>query len=546
MDEFMGELGSRLKFSITDSTMMCIVHDAMDRAHEKVKSRGVIARLSEMSRFYELAIIQLEGCLKFVHEESEACGEFEEGHQDLLIDLADIRNHLLCRLQESEMAISDKDRELMERAETEWRLRQALEIKEWEMESLRARREGFHESKEGELQLSELKNSVDQQVWNIRQNLEVPEENHYHGFDLDWETATPRDDRTGNRRIERMGLHISNLKETLDLAFGKMQSSIFSSSEAGPAEHQWRWAVEKDVTISVIRGSVLDIQKNLEPRSADREEKKNRMPRLLNELQRLQRENEDLKFQEATSGQLYLDILRGFKDELCARLLDEFVSEVQIREGVLSSVLKRTVIETRSLIGKNLEFIDAGSRFREEIHPYIWEEKFRNIVQAKSAESNRNIQVGVIEEDDAFDRSVEVQNASNSMRVEPEKHLEELASRMEQSFLEFLDAISISQQSISSYIVKNNTRLENMKYQLELLSRQIDLLRKESVYKKAFIRRCQNLQKAETEVDLLGDQVDLLLGLLKMVHVKLCQHSADLEQYFEVSDMLMLIQKELA
>lgn len=105
----MGELGSRLKFSITDSTMMCIVHDAMDRAHGKVKSRGVIARLSEMSRFYELAIIQLEGCLKFVHEEAEAYG-FDRSHQDLLIDLAEIRNHLLGRLEESEMAISDKDR----------------------------------------------------------------------------------------------------------------------------------------------------------------------------------------------------------------------------------------------------------------------------------------------------------------------------------------------------------------------------------------------------------------------------------------------------
>lgn len=488
----------------------------------------------------------------------------------------------------------------MERAETEWRLRQALELKERELESLRARSEGFDESKEGELQFSELKNSVEQQVSNIRQNLEVPEEQH--GFGLDWKSR-PSNDKIGNRRIERMGLDISNLKETLDLAFRKMQGAIFSS-EAGPAEQQWRWAIEKDVTIWVIKGSVWDVQESFESGMADREEKEN--VALFNEVQRLKQENEEMKLQEIASGQLYLDLLRGFTDELCTRLLD-FESEVQIRESVLCTVLNRRVIQNSSLTSEDLECNDAvehyktESCFREEIHRLIFEETFRSIFLTTDAGSNGNLQIEARAEDDIsrprtendlYDQSVEVQNTPNSMRDELGKALEELASSVEQSLLEFSEVVSISQHNICNYIAKNNTRsfqhiqmsyygqeilplkekitcsvrlcrLENMKHHLDLLSGQIGLLRKrESVYEKAFIRRCQNLQKAETEVmkeydlvftfqtlqlhyphrnhlkqvDLLADQVELLLGLLKMVYMKLCQHSTVLEQYFEVSD----------
>lgn len=77
--------------SITDSTMMWIVHQAMDKAHEKVKSKeGIVERLNEMSKFYELAVMQLEGCLKFVQEETDSC-ILESNHEEVLSDLKVIR-----------------------------------------------------------------------------------------------------------------------------------------------------------------------------------------------------------------------------------------------------------------------------------------------------------------------------------------------------------------------------------------------------------------------------------------------------------------------
>ncbi|KAG8651194.1 hypothetical protein MANES_07G100522v8 [Manihot esculenta] len=76
----------------------------------------------------------------------------------------------------------------------------------------------------------------------------------------------------------------------------------------------------------------------------------------------------------------------------------------------------------------------------------------------------------------------------------------------------------------------------------ELVARQ---KRKEWLYRKAFIRRCENLRKAETEVDLLGDQVEVLLGLLEKIYNILHHYSPVLQQYFEVLDILNMIRKQL-
>ncbi|XP_048134970.1 uncharacterized protein LOC115755026 [Rhodamnia argentea] len=276
MDLFMGELNGRLRVSVADSTMMWIVHEAMHKAHEKVKAKGVISRLNEISKFYELAVIQLEGCLRFVQEEADS-GALETPHQDLLTDLAEIRNHLQGRLVESEMAILEKDAELAERLESEIRLRHALHMKEMELASLRSEAElqrgsriggaedsssgnvwgsGGEESRGGEF--CELKISVDQQVWNIKQKLD----SDYNNQVVD--EAKERTHRSSsNTMIERMGSDIDTLKETLDLAFGKMQIAI-SSSEMGPMEQEWRWGIEKDINIVLIKEFIRGIQEHCE------------------------------------------------------------------------------------------------------------------------------------------------------------------------------------------------------------------------------------------------------------------------------------------
>lgn len=259
MDGFIGELGNRLKVSIPDSTMMSIVNHAMDKAHAKVKSDGVLCRLNEISRFYELAVIQLEGCMRLVQEEGK-----DRSHKDLLYDLGQVRDHLLCRLEEAEMAICQKDGEMMEIWETVLKLRQTLELREGELEGLKGgvmveKRLGednminYYGMKKGEGEFHDLKNSVDQQVWNMRNNYERSRINLQRNGYIDMD-----------KNINRIETDIiSNLKETFDMAFGKMQTAIFScEDDDGPVEQQWKWSIERDVSGVLIKGFIKDIQQN--------------------------------------------------------------------------------------------------------------------------------------------------------------------------------------------------------------------------------------------------------------------------------------------
>ncbi|OMO81301.1 Thioredoxin-like protein [Corchorus olitorius] len=246
----------------------------MDKAYRKVKSKnGVLERLNEISKFYELAVMQLEGCLKFVQEEADNY-VLESGHEILLEDLTEIRDRLQGRLKEVELAISEKDRELAERLANEFKHRKALEK---ELDSLHAdlkcgkrKNEGIGElflgtqasteSGDREGEFCELKNSVDQQVLNIQQQLEP---NYQHRDE-------ERNQVIDNKKIEQMGSDISILKETMDLAFCKMQNAI-CLSELGPMEHQWMWNIERSTVDIVIKGFMKDFQQNFEDQVKKRE-----------------------------------------------------------------------------------------------------------------------------------------------------------------------------------------------------------------------------------------------------------------------------------
>ncbi|KAK7271040.1 hypothetical protein RJT34_26629 [Clitoria ternatea] len=241
MDEIFGIMDGRFEVSLADSTMMWIVHYAMNRAQERMKTKtGVIERLNEISKFYELAVMQLEGCLSIVHAETES-SFLESNHEELLDDLREIKSRLQWRLKESELAILEKDKELMH-------LRHALELKEREPVLCR----GIQESTQsGDDEHSELRTSLDQQMLNIEH---VNEPQHEILSEVQ---------RSGSKKVEEMGSDIDILKQTMDLAFGKMQSALLMC-EMKPKEREWKLTIEKDI-MSILIGSIMkEFQDNIE------------------------------------------------------------------------------------------------------------------------------------------------------------------------------------------------------------------------------------------------------------------------------------------
>ncbi|XP_042491920.1 uncharacterized protein LOC122071600 [Macadamia integrifolia] len=332
MDEFFDGLGCRLRSSgmVADSMMMGFVNSAMEEAFDKVCSKeGSIECLNGKWRFYELAIMQLEWCLKFIQEETDSyIVEDKLERERLVSELTETRDRIQKRLEETEVAISEKDRELNERSENELKLRQALEMKDRELKSLHSNRkpertksEGAHEfirsswvdwdeGVDGEF--SELRNTVDKQFWNIKQTLKdeqitltrgMRKIKHQHscafdsepdeelmGEKINWKSGRKIVEFCENNKgceieplnfssrpelntgFEKMGSDIDILKETLDLAFGMMDNAI-SLSEMGPVEQQWRCNIEKDTSTIVCRGFLRDIQKSFESKVSEERKK---------------------------------------------------------------------------------------------------------------------------------------------------------------------------------------------------------------------------------------------------------------------------------
>jgi hypothetical protein len=245
--------------------MMGIVHNAMNTAHEKMKSKeGVLERLNGISRFYELAAMQLEGCLKFVRQETHNY-ILKSSHEQVLSDLTEIWDRLQLRLKESEMAIKDKDREL---ASLRANLNKPVRWKSDPLEEYMVSNRVSGDNDDRDSEFCELKNSVDQQVWHIRQQLE-PAEYKLKGKEGNTEVL----EGMNNKKIEHLDSDIGVLKQTLDLAFGKMQNAIFGS-EVGPIEQQWKGAVEKDTMSIVLEGFMRDFQDNVEQQVWKKQEKK--------------------------------------------------------------------------------------------------------------------------------------------------------------------------------------------------------------------------------------------------------------------------------
>lgn len=71
------------------------------------------------------------------------------------------------------------------------------------------------------------------------------------------------------------------------------------------------------------------------------------------------------------------------------------------------------------------------------------------------------------------------------------------------------------------------------------------LKKKVACCKISYEAKCQDLQKAEIEVDMLGDEVETLCGLLKTIYIALDHYSHVLRHYPGVMETLKLIKREI-
>ncbi|EPS66486.1 hypothetical protein M569_08292 [Genlisea aurea] len=107
--------------------------------------------------------------------------------------------------------------------------------------------------------------------------------------------------------------------------------------------------------------------------------------------------------------------------------------------------------------------------------------------------------------------------------------------------------LGVFETRVSDEIDRCNSRLQDASYEVEAVSKIGDeLRRRELMYKQVLERRCADLELAEAEVDLLGDQVDVLSCLLEKIYIGLKHYAPVLVHYSGIMEILELIRRELS
>ncbi|KAK9936928.1 hypothetical protein M0R45_013748 [Rubus argutus] len=110
-----------------------------------------------------------------------------------------------------------------------------------------------------------------------------------------------------------------------------------------------------------------------------------------------------------------------------------------------------------------------------------------------------------------------------------------------------LKAVTDFESRVTQDISGKCSRLKNLTSQSHLLQQKANVLvRRGLLYKQRLEKKCFDLEKAEAEVDLLGDEVDTLLNLVEKIYIALDHYSPILQHYPGITEILKLVRRELS
>ncbi|KAJ6727643.1 WPP DOMAIN-ASSOCIATED PROTEIN [Salix koriyanagi] len=144
-----------------------------------------------------------------------------------------------------------------------------------------------------------------------------------------------------------------------------------------------------------------------------------------------------------------------------------------------------------------------------------------------------------------------------SMLLAVSQEKQSVVEAREREHRELLDSIVVLVNGLSRSVTdfesratkeikRSSLRLENLSSQSGSLIQNAGILKRMGfLYKQKLESRCSDLQKAEAEVDLLGDEVENLLSLLEKIYIALDHYSPILKHYPGITEILKLVKREL-
>lgn len=262
------------------------------------------------------------------------------------------------------------------------------------------------------------------------------------------------------------------------------------------------------------------------------------------------------------------------QDELIASLKSERsdLENALAREAQDKDELKQKILEFKAVISERDMIIVKEKEQSEKVLNKMNDLKVQQ-AQDEALISQRNIELGKLKAnlEDSLQKIYQyedqigkltkmlelVQLDSKSVLEERDKTCLLLDAKDREYRKQIESAVHVIQEMTKAFVnlelrttenMKwNNVRLENSTFQLGLLVKKVNVLRRTGLlYKQRLERRCSDLQKAEAEVDLLGDEVETLLGLLEKIYIALDHYAPILQHYPGVMEILKLVDRKLS
>ncbi|KAL5977378.1 hypothetical protein ACLOJK_021724 [Asimina triloba] len=156
--------------------------------------------------------------------------------------------------------------------------------------------------------------------------------------------------------------------------------------------------------------------------------------------------------------------------------------------------------------------------------------------QLWEAETERSLLFGIIQH----------KQNSISAAISQEQEQRKTMQSISASVHELLTGMADFECKAMGNMTNNFSRLEMLNQQYRMLVQLANTFkRKELAYKERLERQNSDLQMAEAEVDLLGDEVDALLSLLSKMYIALDHYSLILQHYPGVMEILKLVKRKL-
>ncbi|XP_059440041.1 WPP domain-associated protein-like isoform X1 [Corylus avellana] len=224
---------------------------------------------------------------------------------------------------------------------------------------------------------------------------------------------------------------------------------------------------------------------------------------------------------QALGGIIFREVLKDAEEKF-SNLNMKYITENKLRVSLEAEALKKE--EESRLVVLEME------RLKQEKEQFELAFKEQWILFSKrSKESN----VKLNQKLDAVTQ--EKQKALSLFKVkerEHQKQMEAIANLVQG----FLKSVAGFENRATENISNTSLRLERLISESRLLIPNANVLRRTGLlYKQRLERRCSDLEKAEAEVDLLGDEVGTLLSLLEKIYIALDHYSPILQHYPGVS-----------